>query len=115
MIEGLASESSTSAKLETNAVMHNATSGQSLPQSGSAEEFSGHGMPSAIFIGNGAAIAVTETAEASGPSRSPRTARNASSLPIRGKNVIILSVAQSALVEKALTSVLTKMSQLGPC
>ena len=93
MTEGLSSDSSAEAIAEVNAVRHNATSGQSLPQSGSAGGLSGHGMPSAISIGAGAAVAGTVTDDPSGPSRSPRTARNASNRPMDGSEVIMESLA----------------------
>lgn len=81
------------ATLEAKAVTHSLTSGQSLLQSGMAGGASGqHGMPSAISMGIGAAIAGPAKDHASGPSRSPRTARNASSRPMGGSRIIMESL-----------------------
>lgn len=92
MIGGPASESSPNARLEAKAVMHSATSGQSLSQSGTAGGLSGHGMPSAICIGMGAAIDGSVMKGANDPSRSPRTAKNASSRPMGGSRIIMESL-----------------------
>lgn len=89
---GPASESSTDATPEGKAVMHRATSEQSLSHSGTAGRLSGHGMPSAICIGMGAAIDGPVMNGANDPSRSPRTAKNASSRPMGGSRIIMESL-----------------------
>lgn len=88
----MANESSTDATVEVNTGMHSATSGQSLSQSGSDGGPSGHGMPSAISITTGTAIAVPAIKDANGPSRSPRTAKNANSRPMGGSKIIMESL-----------------------